>query len=263
MNFPSTADDSNRRESELIIDESIHLRPETPQGNINNRLIDTASRIFSSLTQLKNSPHYHDIQKLREYLLGELTRFMQQTQDLGYNKEVVFIGQYALCATLDETINNTNWGGKASWEKCCLLQTLHENTNADEHFFVILDKLCQKPALFIDTIELMYICMSLGFEGKFRHHPLEKQRLLQTIHDTYQIIRFQRGEFDKTLTPLPAKASTQKETHKKYRSFPLWTILFFSCLMILSLYFGFNYLLTISANQTSQQLQMIENGAIK
>lgn len=220
-----------------------------------NLLIDAASRIFATITQLKNSPHYHNIDQLRDYLLKEILLFKQNAQKFDYNDDLILIGQYAICATLDETICKTPWGSKANWEKFNLLQALQENLQADEHFFVILERISQKPHLFIDTIELMYICLSLGFEGKFKYHPLEKQRLQQISDYTYEVIRQYRGEFDKKLTPSIADITPTQSQYKKHRKIPIVSILILSGCIFVGLFFSFNYLLKISAQQANQQLQ--------
>lgn len=239
-----------------------HINEQTssqnPRANdCQNLLIDAASRIFATITQLKNSPHYHNIDQLRDYLLKEIALFKQNAQKFDYNDDIILIGQYAVCATLDETICKTPWGSKANWEKFNLLQALQENLKADEHFFTILERVSQQPHLFIDTIELMYICLSLGFEGKFKYHPLEKQRLQQISDYTYKVIRQYRGEFDKKLSPSIVNTKSEQNQHKKSRKIPIISLLILSGCIFIGLFFGFNYLLKISAQQANQQLQSI------
>ncbi len=225
--------------------------------NCQNLLIDAASRIFATITQLKNSPHYHDINQLREYLLKEILLFKENAQTFDYNDDLILISQYAVSATLDETICKTSWGSKANWEKFNLLQELQENLKADEHFFVILERISQKPLRFIDAIELMYICLSLGFEGKFKHHPLEKQRLQKVSNYTYEVIRQYRGEFEKKLTPSIEQTTPKQRAVKKQRKIPIVSVLVLSSCIFFGLFFGFNYLLKISVHQANQQLQSI------
>ncbi len=248
-NYPQPQEQPNN-------ENNLHRRSKS-SGDHQNLLIDAASRIFSSITQLKHTPHYHDINKLREYLLTEISHFKEHAEKFDYNEDLVLIGQYAVSATLDETICKTSWGNKANWGKCNLLQELQENINADEHFFAILDKICQKPLLFIDAIELMYICINLGFEGKYKHHPLEKQRLQQVCDDTYEVIRAYRGEFEKKLTPKDPSTTKKQNRKKKHFNIPIISIIVLSSMIIVGMYFGFNYLLKISAKQATQQLQTL------
>lgn len=226
-----------------------------------NLLIDAASRIFASNTQLKHSSHYHDIKLLREYLLNEISLFNQNSKKFEYDDDLILIGQYAVSATLDETISKTAWGNKANWEKFNLLQELQENLNADEHFFVLLERISHKPSVFIDAIELMYICLSLGFEGKYKHHPLEKQNLRQITDYTYEVIRQYRGEFEKKLTPSVDISETKQKSEKKRQNIPVLSIIVLSCFILFGMYLGFNQLLKISADQTNQQLQNIMKGS--
>ncbi len=118
-----------------------------------NSLVDSASRLFASLTQLKRNLQYYNLQQLRDYLLNELQLFQARTEALGYDRETIMIAHYALAATLDEIIDKTPLSAKLNWSKNSLLKTFKPELNTGDHFFAILDKLCQKPTNFVDLIE--------------------------------------------------------------------------------------------------------------
>ena len=74
------------------------------------------------------------------------------------------------------------------WSRHSLLVTFHNETWGGEKFFQLLAKLAQNPQQHAHLLELMYYCLALGFEGRFRivdngRTQLEtlKQRLLTIL----------------------------------------------------------------------------------
>ncbi|MBV9726265.1 MAG: type IVB secretion system protein IcmH/DotU, partial [Gammaproteobacteria bacterium] len=62
-----------------------------------------------------------------------------------------------------------------------------------EKFFDMLDRIAQDPELRIDLIELQYLCIALGFTGKFQLLDQGQARLAQTQHDIFRRIRSVRS----------------------------------------------------------------------
>lgn len=221
----------------------------------NNRLFQAARKILAIMPQIKQQKKSYDTSKLRHYLLTEFYSFQQEAKNEGCDPENILISSYSLSALLDETINKTPWGTRAHWHEQNLLQTLQKETNADERFFTILEKICELPEKYIDTIELMYISLSLGFEGKFRDQIQGRHKLQNIIDYTYDVIRNHRGEINKKLSPSLTKPQSLVKQKKSHHLF--WSIVLVTSLSLTSVYYSLNYLLNISTNQTSQQIENI------
>lgn len=134
-----------------------------------NPLIAAASPILSLLGRLQTSPHPADIAELYLDLIHEIKSFESYAQRLSYRTETIFIARYMLAATIDETILNTSWGQESGWENHKILFFFQQEEWGGERFFVILERLQEEPLLYIDALELAYMCLSLGYEGKFRY----------------------------------------------------------------------------------------------
>lgn len=220
-----------------------------------NLLIDAANKLLSEITYLTRKKNCTDVLHLRKHLLNEIHKFQIKAETLRYDTDNILIGRYAISATIDEIINQTSWGKKHEWQKHSLLQELQQNANADEHFFTILDRICRAPNKFIDNIELMYICLSLGFAGKFRHQPQEKLNLQKIVDATYKMIRAHRGEIDKRMSPTIKSAKTY--TKEKCKTIPIWRNIIIATTIILMIYSGFNYKLKTYSNKLIQQIQSV------
>jgi type VI secretion system protein ImpK len=178
-----------------------------------NPLVTAASPLLSIAGKLRNADHYADIDSLYHGLIHEIKAFEHQALSQGYRSEVILVARYILCATLDDLILHTTWGNSSDWGHQTLLMAFQKETNGEERFFVILERLNEDPALHIDMLELIYLCLSLGFQGKYRQGNDHKNILDEIIDDLYQAIRWQRGTLSKQLlvrssTP-PATVATQ------------------------------------------------------
>jgi len=235
-------------------------QPNTKQRRITktnkNLLVATANKLFTEITHLKRRKNCNDPFRLHKHLLNGIQKFQINAENLQYDTDNILISRYALSATIDETILQASWGKRIKWQNCALLKELQQDANADEHFFTILERICQAPNKFLDNIELMYICLSLGFSGKFRHNPQEKLKLQKIINDTYRVIRFHRGEIDKHLSPL---IKTEKTYQKKRQHISIWPAIIIATTMIGGIYYTFNHQIKSDSARLIQQIQSMEN----
>ena len=78
--------------------------------------------------------------------------------------------RYVLCAGLDEAVLSTPWGAQSEWAQHPLLVALHREAWGGEKFFEMLDRISTDPARYLDLMELQYLCLALGFGGKYQVH---------------------------------------------------------------------------------------------
>ena len=112
-----------------------------------------------------------DVGGLRRHALDEIRRFEERARAAGVANEVVLAARYALCAALDEAVLSTPWGAQSEWAQQTLLVALHREAWGGEKFFEMLDRISQDPERHIDLMELQYLCLALGFAGKYQVMP--------------------------------------------------------------------------------------------
>ncbi len=164
-----------------------------------NGLTVAASALFTTLINFKSATDYPDITGLYEHLCHEISAFETRAHSLGYRSETILIARYVLCASLDEAILGTAWGAYRHWDECKLLMAFQQEQWGGDRFFLILERLSEDPVLHIDLLELLYLCLSLGYEGKFYNQSEAHAQLLTITDDLYQLIRRQRGDLKKPL----------------------------------------------------------------
>ena len=97
--------------------------------------------------------------------------FEHRAKQAGIPMEQIRPSHYALCATIDDLVLNTPWGSAIGWGAASLTATFHREARAGDQFFDQLERLSRNPAPNLPTIELMYLCLSLGFMGRYRRSP--------------------------------------------------------------------------------------------
>lgn len=158
-----------------------------------NPLLQAASPLLILMGRLRTSLSNPDIAGLRRQALEQVRDFEERARAAGLANETVLAARYALCAAFDEAVLSTPWGGQSEWGGQTLLVTLHRETWGGEKFFDMLERISADPARHIDLIELQYVCLALGFAGKYGVADRGSARLTEIQSDLYRRIREYRG----------------------------------------------------------------------
>jgi type VI secretion system protein ImpK len=138
---------------------------------------------------------------LRERAVREVRHFEQASRDAGVPMDQLRPAHYALCASLDDVVLATPWGSQGAWASRSLISTFHQEVRSGERFFDVLNQVKQNPGRFLPVIELMYLCMSLGFQGRYRLSPRGPAELDRVREETYGVITRQRPAANPELSP--------------------------------------------------------------
>ena len=173
--------------------ESLPLESREALGTGLNPLVQAASPVLLLAQRLRTTLSLADIGALRRQTLEDLRHFEDHARRLGVTSEVALAARYALCATLDEAVLSTPWGGQSEWGQQTLLVALHREAWGGEKFFEMLDRISADPERYIDLMELQYLCLALGFAGKYQVQDRGQARLAEVQSSLYQKIRAFRG----------------------------------------------------------------------
>lgn len=166
-----------------------------------NRINATASTLFSLVGRIRNRAQHMDPEKLRRSVVAEVRNFENKALQSGIDAQDVKIARYAICATLDDVVLNTPWGGQSVWAQQSMVGTFHKETVGGDRFYDLLARLEKEPGKNIDLLEFLYMCLSLGFEGRLRVEQQGLDKHLQIRAGLARIIRGQRGVVEKDLSP--------------------------------------------------------------
>ncbi|MDR2155545.1 MAG: DotU family type VI secretion system protein [Burkholderiaceae bacterium] len=166
-----------------------------------NPLVAAANPVLNLVPQIRNLLKLGDHSRLQQYLIEKIKTFERDAQQRGVAPDVIIGARYCLCTLLDETAAQTPWGSSGVWSRHSLLVTFHNETWGGEKFFQLLSKLAQNPQQHRDLLALMYYCLCLGFEGRFRIIDNGKAQLEILRQRLWQIFRDTTPEKEDTLSP--------------------------------------------------------------
>lgn len=185
-----------------------------------NPLLQAASPLLLLGVQIRHSASMADPARLREQVMVQVRKFENRARESGIETAAVAAARYVLCATLDEAVLNSPWSEHSGWSDKTLLVTFHGESYGGAKFFQILDRLCQDVPRHIDLIELMYVCLALGFSGRYQIEAGGRTRLAEIQDDLYRSIRAQRGQASETLAP--HWRGIEDRRNRLTRHVPLW-----------------------------------------
>lgn len=219
-----------------------------------NPLITAANPLFNATMALRTTLNNHDLVGLRDYFVQGIKSFESQAKTAGISPEKVIASRYALCTFIDESISSTPWGSE-EWGKHSLLIQFHNETVGGEKFFHLLAKLAENPKMNLDMLEFMYVCLTLGFEGRYRVINNGKSQLEILRERLAQTIAKEHNKFERDLSP-----HWQSATYKRNKFFlfmPLWILTSLCGLALLTTYLSLSFLLSDASDPVFAQIQSI------
>jgi type VI secretion system protein ImpK len=217
-----------------------------------NPLVTAANPLLNAIPQLRASVQHPNPAGLRENLARGVREFEVRARAAGATTEKVIPARYALCTFIDESAASTPWGASGQWAQQGLLALFHGEVEGGEKFFQILARLAENPQGNLDVLELMYVCLQLGFEGRYRiieggHDQLEAIR-----HRLLSIIRRQRGEYERDLSGnwrgVPSAAQ------RRLGWLPVWVVGAVAALLLVGIYLGFKISLSGASDAVAAQI---------
>lgn len=164
-------------------------------------LLAAAAPLLQLLARLRNTLSQPNADELRTRAADGLHAFDHAARKLAIPMDQLRPAHYALCASLDDLVLNTPWGSQGTWASRSLVSTFHQEVRSGERFFDILAQVKQSVGAMLPVLELMYLCLALGFQGRYRlsaRGPAELDRLRE---EAYALIRRHRPTPSPELSP--------------------------------------------------------------
>ena len=166
-----------------------------------NPLLQAAVPLLVLAGRLRGQIANADVESLRRQAIQEIRGFEERARRAEVPPEDVLAARYALCTAIDEAVLNTPWGAQSDWSSQSLLVTFHREAAGGEKFFQILDRVSGEPQRYLALLELLYVCLSLGFEGRYRLDERGPARLAEVREALYQRIEGLREGAEPELSP--------------------------------------------------------------
>jgi type VI secretion system protein ImpK len=232
------------------------LRPAEPFNLGLNPLVEAAAAVLSEVVTFKHSVSAEALQPLKERLASEIRLFEHRALQGGGESSQVMAARYVLCTVLDEAVVTTAWGNESEWSRISLLSSFHNETFGGEKFFQLLERLSRNPVKHLPMLELMYLCLSLGFEGKYRVLPRGMIELEAIRDSLYRQIRQLRGDISRELSP--HWQGLRDGRRRLVRIVPWWLVALFTLFCLGVTYGGFAWVLDQQRETVLQPYRMLD-----
>ena len=136
--------------------------------------LDLILRLKAGIVQPSND--------LRPKIHSMLEDFEKRAERYRFSPKIVQVAKFALASFVDETVLTNNFPLKDEWEKNPLQLEYFGEQLAGDKFFDKLDAMLKQIDVTQDAVEVYYVCMLLGFKGRYAVY--EKEKLLATMQQT-------------------------------------------------------------------------------
>ena len=225
------------------------------RGHNLNPLVDAASSLLGMVVRVRQLDSMHDIERLYRQVVDEISAIEIELTEQGYDRPTLLAYRYVLCSFIDEAVMGTPWGQQSTWAEHSLLTRFHNETWGGEKVFSILGRLQQEPKRYQDMLAFIYLCLCLGFEGRYRvmtHGREEYEHVVRTLGD--QLAALGDTPDDMLTSPL---ANVVPGRRHGGRGMPVWGVFALFGVAMVGAYLGFAWSLDQQAAQVSILLDQI------
>ncbi len=203
-------------------------------GGASNPLIAEAANLLILFGRLRTGLVEMDAQPLMEHVTREIEAFERAVIAKGIDPHEAMVAKYALCGTADDIVQNLPGADRGVWIQYSMVARFFHKRDSGVGFFQEAEKAMQAPGQRYHLLELMLVCMSLGFEGQYRTMPngiAELARIRRAIYETLRRVT-PRPDEDISVTWQPVLLGKRR----RFWNIPVWAIFAISALLVVGFF---------------------------
>ena len=187
-----------------------------------NPLVAAFAALLELAPELEAADPPRGVEELRVQLHSQLVASRDEAVRRGASMARADAATWNVAALFDDIVLNTPWGGDSSWPVQSLVATLYGDVNSGSQFFERLEELKRYPDRDPELLELSFLCLALGFKGKYRVPGREGASSLSEVH---QSAAWAISDPDKDQAPLsPNWKGVVAENRPQGFVFPIWAM---------------------------------------
>ena len=213
-----------------------------------NPLVAAHATLLEIAPELERAAPPAQAETLRTRLQNTLIEARDASVGMGVPLTRANQAAWFVAALIDDIALNTPWGGHSDWPRQPLVVALSGDVDAGTRFFDQLDELARFANRDPQMLELAYLCIGLGFRGKYRGQGGAGDGALMALRS--QIARQLRNP-DVQAAPLsPAWQGVTAPDERRRFAVPLWTVALVAIALMAAVYVG----LALQLSARSEQL---------
>jgi type VI secretion system protein ImpK len=198
---------------------------------------------FYLLLLLKNGYEPTDAHQFATQVKNLLDGFDKNARLAHMPADDIYAAKYAFCAAVDEAVLSSTFSIRDTWELSPLQLTLFGDQLGGENFFAKLEEVRHRGAASVQAMEVFYLCLLTGFQGKYMLESKEKLNyLIATLDKEIIHLKGKRAPF------APYWKSPDNVKHMVKADIPMWVICSALALLGALTYTGLNWMLARHTN---------------
>jgi type VI secretion system protein ImpK len=220
-----------------------------------NPLVNAAMPLLAAAPRVRQTARHPNPAALRDALAEGIRKFEAQARSQGLPNEQVVAGRYILCTLLDESAASTPWGGSGVWSGNSLLVQFHNETWGGEKIFQLMSKLAENVDANRNLLELLYVVLGLGFQGRYRVIENGETQLDSVRQRLAQMLGRGRSP-ERALSPRWQGVAARRE--RLVDGLPLWLIGVGLLVLLAIVFVALRWSLANSAHRLFNQLAALD-----
>ena len=182
------------------------------------RLSGLLTDLFTIVIRIRETDSLGDPQALRKLITWYLDLFQKNGETASRNRGDILDAMYAVVALIDEAVLSSGGECREYWLGRPLQLDYFGEAMAGEEFFNRLEGVLKTPGEKSDVIEVYFLCLALGFEGRYK--LTDRSRLSAYMKQCADALS-KHTAFDTSLSPraLPRKKMQVPQTNSRMRMY--------------------------------------------
>jgi type VI secretion system protein ImpK len=176
--------------------------------------------LFLIIIRMREAEDLGDPAGLRKLINYYLDMFQKNCGAVKITQTSIEETKYALIALMDETVLSVPGASRDYWISRPLQLDYFGDNLAGQEFFNKLQNLLLQPESKKDVLEVYYLCLSLGFEGKYKISNSDER--LAIMDDLGRKLRRTRIRASSELSPHGRRIDSESLRRKGAFLLPLW-----------------------------------------
>jgi len=176
--------------------------------------------LFLIIIRMREAEDLGDPAALRKLINYYIDLFQKNCVALKLSQQSINEAQYALVALMDETVLSVPGACRDYWISRPLQLDHFGDNIAGQEFYNKLQNLLLQPENKKDVLEVYYLCLSLGFEGKYKLFNAEER--ITIMDELGRKLRRLKTRSSPELSPHGRRTDTGVARKKGFFVFPVW-----------------------------------------
>ena len=170
--------------------------------NTDNPLVRAFAALLGIAPELQRATAPDNPDVLRTRLQDNLTHARDGAVSLGVPLTRADQAAWFVGALLDDVAINTPWGGSSGWPRQPLVASMYGNVDSGSRFYDLAEELLRYPERDPQLLELVFLCLSLGFRGKYRISGASGEAEIARLRAQMARVLHDRDTADAPISPL-------------------------------------------------------------